>query len=178
MDSTSLSSRSQLRSETALAPDLSYIEASGADLARFLRAGATVVLESTTYPGTTEELLVPILEAWVRARSCERRLSCWLQSRAHRSRQPGLSLREHAQSRVRNHSRSAWRSSRTSTAISSPRRCRCPSTKEAELTKLLENTFRHVNIALINELAMFAAELDIDIWAAISKRPTPNRSAS
>jgi len=40
-------------------------------------------------------------------------------------------------------------------------------TREAELTKLLENTFRHVNIALVNELAMFAADLDIDVWEAI-----------
>ena len=41
------------------------------------------------------------------------------------------------------------------------------STAEAELVKLLENTFRHVNIALVNELAMFAADLGIDIWGAI-----------
>jgi UDP-N-acetyl-D-glucosamine dehydrogenase len=51
------------------------------------------------------------------------------------------------------------------------------SCKEAELTKLLENTFRHVNIALANELAIFAHDLGIDVWAAIdaasTKRPTP-----
>jgi UDP-N-acetyl-D-glucosamine dehydrogenase len=45
-------------------------------------------------------------------------------------------------------------------------------TREAELTKLLENTFRHVNIALVNELAMFAAELDIDVWEAIDAAST------
>ncbi|MGH9079721.1 MAG: nucleotide sugar dehydrogenase, partial [Acidimicrobiales bacterium] len=45
-------------------------------------------------------------------------------------------------------------------------------TREAELTKLLENTFRHVNIALVNELAMFAAELDIDVWEAIDAATT------
>ena len=44
--------------------------------------------------------------------------------------------------------------------------------KEAELAKLLENTFRHVNIALVNELAMFARDLDIDIWAAIEAAST------
>ena len=45
-------------------------------------------------------------------------------------------------------------------------------THEAELTKLLENTFRHVNIALVNELAMFAAELGIDVWEAIDAAST------
>jgi UDP-N-acetyl-D-glucosamine dehydrogenase len=45
-------------------------------------------------------------------------------------------------------------------------------TKEAELTKLLENTFRHVNIALVNELAMFAADLDIDVWESIDAAST------
>src|SRR5207249_6295396 len=45
-------------------------------------------------------------------------------------------------------------------------------TKEAELTKLLENTFRHVNIALVNELAMFAADLGIDVWSAIDAATT------
>ena len=51
-------------------------------------------------------------------------------------------------------------------------------TREAELTKLLENTFRHVNIALVNELAMFAADLDIDVWEADRRRRRPNPSAS
>ena len=45
-------------------------------------------------------------------------------------------------------------------------------TREAELTKLLENTFRHVNIALVNELAMFAADLGIDVWEAIDAAAT------
>ena len=47
-----------------------------------------------------------------------------------------------------------------------------PGCKEAELTKLLENTFRHVNIALVNELAMFAADLGVDVWAAIDAAST------
>ena len=47
-----------------------------------------------------------------------------------------------------------------------------PGTREAELTKLLENTFRHVNIALVNELAMFARDLGIDVWEAIDAAST------
>ena len=46
------------------------------------------------------------------------------------------------------------------------------STRSAELAKLLENTFRHVNVALVNELAMFAADLDIDVWEAIDAAST------
>ena len=52
------------------------------------------------------------------------------------------------------------------------RPCRCPSPAEAELTKLLENTFRHVNIALVNELAMYAHDLGIDVWEAIDAAST------
>ena len=47
-----------------------------------------------------------------------------------------------------------------------------PSPKEAELAKLLENTFRHVNIALVNEMAMFAGDLGIDVWKAIDAAAT------
>ena len=50
--------------------------------------------------------------------------------------------------------------------------CRSSDAEEAELTKLLENTFRHVNIALVNELAMFAADLGIDVWEAIDAAST------
>ena len=52
------------------------------------------------------------------------------------------------------------------------RSCRSRAPREAELTKLLENTFRHVNIALVNELAMFAADLGIDVWEAIDAAST------
>jgi UDP-N-acetyl-D-mannosaminuronate dehydrogenase len=48
--------------------------------------------------------------------------------------------------------------------------------KEAELTKLLENTFRHVNIALVNEIAVFAHQLGVDVWEAIEAAPRQNRS--
>ena len=46
-------------------------------------------------------------------------------------------------------------------------RSRVPTTREAELAKLIENTFRHVNIALVNEIAMFATDLGIDVWGAL-----------
>ena len=77
-------------------------------------------------------------------------------------------LREHAEGRVGHRRRPRW--PRSQALLRPPRRhapCRCRRPKEAELTKLLENTFRHVNIALVNELAMFAHDLGIDVWEAI-----------
>jgi UDP-N-acetyl-D-glucosamine dehydrogenase len=146
-------------------PDLSYIEESAAMLARYLTKGATIVLESTTYPGTTEELVAPILEEGS---------GLTLGSDFHLGYSPeridpgnpdfGLVNTPKVVSGVDGASLEKVQGfydtivDRT-VAVSTP--------KEAELTKLLENTFRHVNIALVNELAMFAAELGIDVWEAI-----------
>jgi len=146
------------------APDLSYVEDAAATLARRLRAGALVVLESTTYPGTTDELMRPILE------------------------QSGLKGGDeffvgYSPERI-DPGNARWGFVNTPKVVSgindASRRCveafygalvdkvvPVGSTAEAELVKLLENTFRHVNIALVNELAMFADSLGIDIWGAI-----------
>jgi len=144
------------------APDLRFIEDSGRTLARFLRPGSTVVLESTTYPGTTEELLGPILEEG-----------------------SGLSAGAdfhlgYSPERI-DPGNPTWNLLNTPKVVSGVDAAALAavqgfyddlvehtvpvgSPKEAELTKLLENTFRHVNIALVNELAMFAADLGIDVW--------------
>jgi UDP-N-acetyl-D-glucosamine dehydrogenase len=146
-------------------PDLSYIEGAGRALARFLRPRATVVLESTTYPGTTEELLGPVLE------ECS-----------------GLIAGEHFQlgyspERI-DPGNPTWTLANTPKVVSGiddrsleavkgfydglvERTVTVSSTRAAELTKLLENTYRHVNIALVNEVAMFAHDLGVDVWEAI-----------
>jgi UDP-N-acetyl-D-glucosamine dehydrogenase len=146
------------------APDLSYIEAAGRDLVSRLEPGALVVLESTTYPGTTEELLRPILES------------------------SGLRAGEdfflgYSPERI-DPGNAQWTFLNTPKVVSGVDADSCRaveafygalvekvvpvgSTSEAELVKLLENTFRHVNIALVNELAMFARDLGVDIWSAI-----------
>ncbi|MFE9425215.1 nucleotide sugar dehydrogenase [Kitasatospora sp. NPDC006697] len=146
-------------------PDLSYIEAAGEVLAGHLRPGATVVLESTTYPGTTEELLAPLLEKGSGLRAG-----------------PDFHL-GYSPERI-DPGNPVWRLENTPKVVSGidpdslravdgfyrqlvERTVPVSSCKEAELTKLLENTFRHVNIALVNELAMFAHDLGIDIWEAI-----------
>ena len=146
-------------------PDLRPIEDAGRTVASHLRSGCTVVLESTTYPGTTEELLQPILEAGSGLRGG---LDFSLGYSPERI-DPGnktysLVNTPKVVSGIDDTSRKAVQSF-YDTVVERTVPVRSP--KEAELTKLLENTFRHVNIALVNELAAFAAELGIDIWEVI-----------
>ncbi len=151
-------------------PDLSYIEGAARTLAAHLTPGATVVLESTTYPGTTEELVGPILEEG-----------------------SGLTVGTdfhlgYSPERIDPGNRE-WTFVNTPKIVSGvdpdslaavtafydtlvDHTVPVSSPREAELAKLLENTFRHVNIALINELAMFANDLGIDVWEAIDAAST------
>ena len=151
-------------------PDLSHIEESAAVLARYLRPGATVVLESTTYPGTTEELLAPLLEQGSGLVAGEGFHLGYSPERIDPGNPEwGLVNTPKVVSGVDGPSLAAVRAFYDSivdrtVAVSGP--------KEAELTKLLENTFRHVNVALVNELAMFASDLGIDVWEAIDAAST------
>src|SRR5665213_166507 len=152
------------------APDLSFIEDAARGLSRQLKEGATVILESTTYPGTTEELLVPILEQGSGLRAGQPFYVGYSPERI----DPG---------------NATWNFQSTPKVVSGidpdsleqvdafysllvERTIPVSSTGVAELTKLLENTFRHVNIALINELAMFANQLDVNVWEAIDAAST------
>ena len=80
-------------------PDLSYIEASAREIGRYLRVGGTVVLESTTYPGTTQNLVVPILEEASQLQA-GRDFHVGYSPEKDRPRQQGLHLQEHAENRV------------------------------------------------------------------------------
>jgi UDP-N-acetyl-D-glucosamine dehydrogenase len=151
-------------------PDLSHIESAAIVLAPHVRAGSTVVLESTTYPGTTEEMLVPILEAGSG-------LSAGVDFQVGYSPEridPG----NRTWSLVNTPKVVSGIDARSLEAVRSfyqtlvERTVVVASTQEAELTKLLENTFRHVNVALVNELAMFADDLGIDVWSAIEAAST------
>ncbi|MFF2351186.1 nucleotide sugar dehydrogenase [Kitasatospora sp. NPDC058115] len=151
-------------------PDLSPIEDSAALLAPHLRPGAGVVLESTGYPGTTEELLAPLLEAGSGLTAGrDFHLGC-----SPERIDPGNPV---------------WRLENTPKVVSGidpaslavvegfygglvERTVPVSSCREAELTKLLENAFRQVNVALVNELAMFAHDLGIDVWTAIDAAAT------
>ncbi|MGI9120305.1 MAG: nucleotide sugar dehydrogenase [Acidimicrobiales bacterium] len=146
-------------------PDLSYIEGAAVMLGSCVRPGATVVLESTTYPGTTEELVAPILEE---------RSGLTAGRDFHLGYSPeridpgnpewGLANTPKVVSGIDPASLAAVQGFYDRLVEKTVPVSGC---KEAELTKLLENTFRHVNIALVNELAMFAADLGIDVWEAI-----------
>ncbi|MFJ3923371.1 nucleotide sugar dehydrogenase [Streptomyces sp. NPDC090022] len=147
------------------APDLRYIEESAHTLARFLRPGATVVLESTTYPGTTEELFGPILEDGSGLTAGADFHLGYSPERI----DPGNTVWGFQQTPkvVSGVDAASLKAVESFYADLVDRTVPVRSPKEAELAKLLENTFRHVNIALVNEIAMFARHLDIDVWQAI-----------
>lgn len=150
-------------------PDLSYIEQAGATLAKHLRPGACVVLESTTYPGTTEELLAQILESGSGLSRGEYSLGYSPERIDPGNAKFNLVNTPKVTSGVDEVSLAAVDGFFSALVdqtvpVGSP--------AEAELVKLLENTFRHVNIALVNELAMFARELGVDVWRAIDAAAT------
>ena len=151
-------------------PDLSYIEQSSTMLGRFLRPGATVILESTTYPGTTEELLRAALEG---ASGLTAGTDFHLGYSPERIDPGNMDWRLDNTPKVVSgvnvpslDSVNGFYSSLgiPTVPVSSPR--------VAEMVKLLENTFRHVNIALVNELAMFARDLDVNIWEVVEAAAT------
>jgi UDP-N-acetyl-D-glucosamine dehydrogenase len=146
-------------------PDMSYIESAARSLGRRLRPGATVILESTTYPGTTEDLVQPLLEEASGLAAGQDFHLGYSPERIDPGNQTyGLKETPKVLAGVSETSMKAVRDFYdqivdTTVPVSSP--------QVAELSKLVENTFRHVNIALVNELAMYANTLDIDIWEAI-----------
>ena len=146
-------------------PDLAYIEKSARTLARYLRPGATVALESTTYPGTTTELVAPLLEEGSGLiAGVDFHLGYSPERIDPGNRTWNLVSTPKVVSGINPtslaHVRAFYDSVVEHTVpVSDP--------KVAELAKLMENTFRHVNIALVNELAVFAHDLGIDVWEAI-----------
>jgi UDP-N-acetyl-D-glucosamine dehydrogenase len=146
-------------------PDLTYLEDAARTLARYLRPGAAVVIESTSYPGTTQEKVQPLLEegsGLVAGRDFHlgfspERIDPGNQTWTLVTTPKIVSGIDQESLRVIQEFYDTI--VERTVATSSPR--------EAELAKLIENTFRHVNIALMNELAMFAHDMDINVWEAI-----------
>ncbi|HUF99363.1 MAG TPA: nucleotide sugar dehydrogenase [Ilumatobacter sp.] len=150
-------------------PDLSYIELAARELGRYLRPGACVILESTTYPGTTSEYFGPILEEVSGLSRGEFHLGYSPERIDPGNATYGLVNTPKVVSGVDAASLEvvdAFFSSLVDQTVP------VGSCDEAELVKLLENTFRHVNIALVNELAMFARDLGVDIWRSIDAAST------
>jgi UDP-N-acetyl-D-glucosamine dehydrogenase len=146
------------------APDLSFIQDASEGIKPRLKPGQLIVLQSTTYPGTTEEIVQPILEQ----SGLKAGVDFYLAFSPERI-DPG------------NKQWSAYNTPKvvggltpecTQLATDLLRRMGAPvhpvsSTRAAELTKLLENTFRAVNIALVNELALLTERMGIDLWEVV-----------
>ncbi|MFL6139022.1 MAG: nucleotide sugar dehydrogenase [Frankiaceae bacterium] len=147
------------------APDLSAVRAAAATVAAHLREGMLVVLESTTYPGTTDEVVRPILETSGLVAGRDFHL-CFSPERI----DPGNSTYGLANTpKVVGGLTPAC----TDVAVALYGKfveqvVVAKGTREAEMAKLLENTYRHVNIALVNEMAVFCHELGIDLWDVVS----------
>ncbi|MGH3873434.1 MAG: nucleotide sugar dehydrogenase [Pseudonocardiaceae bacterium] len=152
------------------APDLSYVENAAAVIAPHITPGCCVILESTSYPGTTEEVFIPILEAGSGLCAGEQFFVGYSPERI----DPGNKI---------------WRFDNTPKIIAGLNHASLqaladfygrlveqtvpvPGLREAELAKLLENTFRQVNIALVNELAMYCNDLGLDVWSVVDAAAT------
>lgn len=150
-------------------PDLSYIESAARGVAPYLSRGSLVVLESTTYPGTTEQVVMPLLEAHG-LRSGTDFLLAYSPERV----DPG-----NPKYGLRNTPRVVGGLDPAATATAAAFYAllvddvhTVSSCRAAELAKLLENTFRMVNIALVNELAVLCADQGIDVWEVIDAAGT------
>ncbi|HOC71020.1 MAG TPA: nucleotide sugar dehydrogenase [Candidatus Hydrogenedentes bacterium] len=150
-------------------PDLRHVESAGREIARILKPGALVSLESTTYPGTTTEVLLPLLSE-KGARAGEDFFLAFSPEREDPG-NPRFSVSnipkviggvtpECAELARRLYSRIFYK-----TVVVS-----CP--EAAELCKLLENIFRSVNIALVNELKMLCDRMGLDVWEIIGAAAT------
>jgi UDP-N-acetyl-D-glucosamine dehydrogenase len=146
-------------------PDLTAVRAATQTAGGLLKRGTIVVLESTTYPGTTDEVVRPLLE---KASGLTAGIDFNLAFSPERI-DPGNPVYG-----VRNTPKVVGGVTPACTeAAASFYGCVCDtvvrakSAREAEMAKLLENTYRHVNIALVNEMAIFCHELGVDLWDAI-----------
>src|SRR5690606_12227623 len=151
-------------------PDTSYVRSSAMEIAKFAREGMLVVLESTTYPGTTEEIIVPILkekgfvpgETIFIAYSPERV-------------DPG---NKHYNTKNTPKVVGGVTANCTAVASSLYRHVlegdvhEVSSPAVAEMEKIFENTFRHINIALANEMALLCDRMGIDVWEVIDAAKT------
>ena len=151
-------------------PDLSYVESAAKSVGENLVSNQVIILESTTYPGTTLEVLVPNLEKYSNLEAGSDFFVGYSPERI----DPG---------------NKEWKFKNTPKVISGinddslekinafykkiiDQTVIVKGTREAEMVKLLENTYRHVNIALINELAMLCKMLEIDIWEVVNAAKT------
>lgn len=152
-------------------PDISYVKSSGENVARYLHKGMLVVLESTTYPGTTEELLLPILE---RASGLKCGQDFFLAFSPERV-DPGNLL-----FKTKNTPKVVGGVGKDSTEVAAALYrnilesdiFEVSTPAVAEMEKILENTYRNINIGLANEMAIICNKMGINIWEVIEAAKT------
>ncbi len=161
-------------------PNLSFIESTGRAIAPWVQEGQLVVLESTTYPGTTDDMLIPILEAGnrlglkVQAGDTPAEHGVFYVAFSPEREDPGNDTiaRRDIPKVVGGHDAIATRLASTLYQGIFTRAVSVSSTRTAEMTKLLENIYRCVNIALVNELKLLCLRMGIDIWEVIGAAAT------
>lgn len=152
-------------------PDISYVRNSTMEIAKYIKKGSMIVLESTTYPGTTEELMMPLLEQGSGLRCGEDFYLAFSPERV----DPGNLIY-----RTKNTPKVVGGVGKEATEIIAAMYrnvlkgdiFEASSPKIAEMGKILENTYRNVNIGLINELAMLCNKMNINIWEVIEAAKT------
>ena len=150
-------------------PDLSYVKSTASNIAIHLRKGQLVSLESTTYPGTTRELLLPLFEA--KGFQAGRDFLLVFSPEREDPGNPKYSTKNIPKV-VGGITRQCTETGRILYEQIIDRVVTVLSPEVAEFTKLLENIFRGVNIALVNELKMLADKMGIDIWEVIDASST------
>jgi UDP-N-acetyl-D-glucosamine dehydrogenase len=161
-------------------PNLSFIEGTAREVAPWLQAGQLVVLESTTYPGTTEDVLIPLLEAGngsglsAQAAGAPEEESVFYVAFSPEREDPGNKVvdRKDIPKVVGGHDPVATELAATLYEQIFARSVRVSTTRVAEMTKLLENIYRCVNIALVNELKILSLRMGVDIWEVIDAAST------
>ena len=152
-------------------PDISYVKSSAIEVSKYLKKGSIVVLESTTYPGTTEELLLPILEEGSGLKCGQDFFLAFSPERV----DPGNLIYK-----TKNTPKVVGGVGKDSTEIAAAMYrsvlqgevLEVSSPKVAEMEKILENTYRNINIGLANEMAIICNKMGINVWEVIDAAKT------
>ena len=151
-------------------PDLSFIVTASEELSRHLHPGMVVVLESTTYPGTTRELMLPMLTEGNNLVAGKDFFLAFSPERVDPGREDWTTINTPKVmggiTRDCSDVAAVWYGQALETIVP------VSSSETAEMTKLLENTFRMVNIGLVNEMALMCERLGIDVWEVIDAAAT------
>ena len=151
-------------------PDLSFIASASKSLAPYLHPGMVIVLESSTYPGTTREMVLPEMEAVSGLKVCEDFFLAFSPERVDPGREDWTTINTPKViggiTETCGEVAAAWYAQALDTVVP------VSTCEVAEMAKLLENTFRMINIGLVNELAIMCDRLKVDVWEVIDAAAT------